>query len=86
MDSCSLPLAISALSSVIASHLNDHELVLVVLVFTQIGETLRTISAQRACCSAGSQPMTLQAEPTVAAVKTPAENKNSASHSVRKDL
>lgn len=86
MDSCSLSLAISALSSVIASHLNDHELVMVSLVLTQIGDTLSTISAQRACCSAGSPPMTLQAEPTVSAVETPAENKNSASHSVRKDL
>ncbi|MCH4238997.1 MAG: hypothetical protein LKF71_01835 [Oscillospiraceae bacterium] len=78
MDSCSLSLAIAALSSVIASHLNDHELVMASLVLTQIGDTLSTISAQRTCCSAREQQKALQAEPpaefpAAAATETTAE-------------
>lgn len=49
MDSCSLPLTVSALAVAIAQNLDDEELALISSLFVLLGDTLATIGAQRAC-------------------------------------
>ena len=49
MDSCNLPLVISAAACAIASQIdNTEELELLSAMFTQLGDTLNTIASQRA--------------------------------------
>ena len=49
MDSCNLPLVISAATCTIASQIdNTEELELLSAMFTQLGDTLNTIASQRA--------------------------------------
>ncbi|MDO5560776.1 MAG: hypothetical protein Q4F95_14445 [Oscillospiraceae bacterium] len=53
-DTCGdleLSTAVSTLASVIASALDDDELALAAAVFTQLGDTLDTLSVRRAICS-----------------------------------
>lgn len=51
MNPLELTSAITALSNAIACGLNDEQLGLAAAVFTQIGDTLATISVQRSICS-----------------------------------
>lgn len=51
MHSCSLTYGITTLANIIAEELSDGELAVVGALFTQLGDTLATISVQRALCS-----------------------------------
>ena len=46
MDPCELAIAISTLACVIAQKLDDDELELVAVVFSQLGDTLDSIATQ----------------------------------------
>ncbi len=48
MNTCELPFSITALANAIACHLSGGELAVAAAVFTQLGDTLATIAAQRA--------------------------------------
>lgn len=50
INPCELPIGVTALAAAIARGLSDDELTLAAAVFTQLGDTLSTISAQRALC------------------------------------
>ena len=50
MDPCALTAGVTALANAIACRLCDAELNLLALILTQLGDTLGTIAAQRACC------------------------------------
>lgn len=51
MDSCNLPIAISAAACVIASQVKDTaELVMLATVLSQLSSTLGTIASQRELC------------------------------------
>ena len=52
MDPCSLTTGVTALANALACRLCDEELNLLALILTQLGDTLGTIAAQRACCRA----------------------------------
>ncbi len=47
MDPCELAIAISALACAIAQKLDDDELELAAVVFSQLGDTLATVAMQR---------------------------------------
>lgn len=52
MNPCALPIGVSALASAIACHVeSDEELAMIAAVFTQLGDTLETILAQRVLCA-----------------------------------
>ena len=51
MDPCELSVSITATAITIASKLSNDELDLASAIFTQLGDTLATISAQRSLCS-----------------------------------
>lgn len=48
MNECLLPVSISALACAIAEQLSDSDLDLLAAVLVQLGDTLTTISSQRA--------------------------------------
>lgn len=50
MNPCELTMSITVLANTIASRLSDDELILAATAFSQLGDTLATISAQRAFC------------------------------------
>ncbi len=50
MTPCELTAGVTALANLIACRLGDAEINLLALVLTQLGDTLGTIAAQRACC------------------------------------
>ena len=50
MNACELTAAITGAANTIACNLCDEELELLALVFTQLGDTLATIAAQRGMC------------------------------------
>ena len=50
MTPCALTAGITALANALACRLGDAELNLLALTLTQLGDTLATIAAQRACC------------------------------------
>ena len=50
MSPCELTAGVTALANALACRLSDEELNLLALVLTQLGDTLGTIAAQRACC------------------------------------
>ena len=52
MNSLELTAAITAIANAIACDLTVNELALAAGIFVQIGDTLATIAAQRALCSA----------------------------------
>jgi hypothetical protein len=54
MSSCDLILAISSLACCIAKGRSDDEINLLSTIFTQLGDTLATITAQQALCSGGA--------------------------------
>ncbi len=57
MDPCALTAGITALANLLACRLGATELNLLALVLTQLGDTLATIAAQRAClCSKSTTP------------------------------
>lgn len=47
MNACELTLSITLLANAIASKVTDDELELLAVIFTQLGDTLTTISVQR---------------------------------------
>lgn len=51
MNSCELSIGVAAFANMLAAKLSDDELMLVASVFTQLGDTLNTISVQRSICS-----------------------------------
>lgn len=52
MNSCELTTAVTALANAIACGLTTEEISLISSLFMQLGDTLATIAAQRALCSA----------------------------------
>ena len=50
MNALELTSSITALANAIACQISDDELVLLAAVFTQLGDTLATISVQRDIC------------------------------------
>jgi len=50
MNTCELTVGITAAANAIARGLSDDELSLAAAAFTQLGDTLATISVQRAMC------------------------------------
>ena len=50
MNPCELTMGITALANTIACRLSDDDLNFVAAVFSQLGDTLATISAQRELC------------------------------------
>lgn len=50
MNPCELTMSITVLANTIAGQLSEDELVLAATAFSQLGDTLATISAQRAFC------------------------------------
>ena len=51
LNSCELSMSIAALANALACRLSDDDLELVSAALTQLGDTLTTISVQRALCS-----------------------------------
>ncbi len=51
MNSCDLVLAVSALAVSMAKQMDDDELALSAAFFTQLGDTLQTISTTRDVCN-----------------------------------
>lgn len=58
MNPCELTFGVTSLANTIACRLSDEELDVVAAIFTQLGDTLETISAQRALCSAKTTTVT----------------------------
>ena len=50
-DPLALTTAINTLAVVLAAPLSDNELAMLAAVFTQLGDTLETIAAQRELCA-----------------------------------
>jgi len=50
MNLCEITLAVTAISNALASLLNDDELSLAGALFTQLGDTLTTLSVYRSIC------------------------------------
>ena len=50
MNPCELTALVTALANALACRLGDADLNLLALILTQLGDTLGTITAQRACC------------------------------------
>ena len=55
MTPCELTAGVTALANLFACRLDEAELNLLALVLTQLGDTLATIAAQRACCCGQSK-------------------------------
>lgn len=53
MESCELVMAISALACCIAEGKSSDQIALISSVFSQLGDTLDTIAAQRELCTPG---------------------------------
>ena len=51
MNSCELTAAITALANTIAKNCSDDDLEILGVVFTQLGDTITTISVTRAKCN-----------------------------------
>lgn len=58
MNPCELTFGVTSLANTIACRLSDEELDIMAAIFTQLGDTLATISAQRALCSAKTTAVT----------------------------
>lgn len=54
-DPLTLTTAVNTLAVAIASELNDNELNMIAAIFTQLGDTLATIAAQREFCAPPSE-------------------------------
>lgn len=54
MNPCELTFGITSLANTIACKMSDDELQITAAFFTQLGDTLATISVQRAICSKNS--------------------------------
>jgi hypothetical protein len=52
-DPLALTTAVNTLAVAIAGQLEDEELDLLAAILTQLGDTLATVAAQRACCGQG---------------------------------
>lgn len=52
-DPLALTTAVNSLAVAVAAQLNDNELGMVATIFSQLGDTLETIAAQRAFCGCG---------------------------------
>lgn len=50
MNACEITASVTAIANIIAQKLNDDEIALLGAIFTQLGDTLETITAQRELC------------------------------------
>lgn len=50
MSPCELTASITALANALSGRLTDNELVILGVIFTQLGDTLTTIATQRSIC------------------------------------
>lgn len=50
MKACELTMSVTALANAMACQLSDDELDLAAAIFSQLGDTLATISVQRSLC------------------------------------
>ena len=55
MNTCDGTVSITALANVIACQLSDEEIALLAAILVQLGDTLTTITAQRALCNTINQ-------------------------------
>ncbi len=62
MNPCSLTVGVSAFAAVISEKLSDEELAVAAAAFVQLGDSLATIAAQRACicAKASSKPAAVE--------------------------
>lgn len=51
MNPCELTVSITAAANTLACHLSDEDLELASAIFSQLGDTLATISVQRSLCN-----------------------------------
>ncbi|MGN0537772.1 MAG: DUF6774 domain-containing protein [Acutalibacteraceae bacterium] len=51
MNPCEITALVTAFSNILAQNLTENELNLAAAIFSQIGDTLDTIAAQKAFCS-----------------------------------
>lgn len=51
MNPCEITALVTAFSNILAQNLTENELNLISAIFSQIGDTLDTIAAQKALCS-----------------------------------
>lgn len=51
MNPCELTVSVTALANMISCHFNDEELSVISSILVQLGDTLATISAQKALCN-----------------------------------
>lgn len=50
MNACEITASVTAIANIIAQKLENDELALLGAIFTQLGDTLETITAQRELC------------------------------------
>ncbi len=55
MDYCQITALVTGIANALAGRLSDDQLNLLGAVFTQLGDTLETISVRRSICSGGSE-------------------------------
>ncbi len=55
MDYCQITALVTGIANALAGKLSDDQLNLLGAVFTQLGDTLETISVRRSICSGGSE-------------------------------
>ncbi len=60
MNSCEITASVTAIANMIAQCLDDEELSLLGAILTQLGDTLETISAQRALCESKNENAVIQ--------------------------
>lgn len=51
MNACEITAAVTALANIISEQLDENQTALLSAVFVQLGDTLATISAQKAICN-----------------------------------
>lgn len=50
MNACEITASVTAVANILAKNLNEDELSLLGTIFSQLGDTIETIMAQRAFC------------------------------------
>lgn len=62
MNPCELTASITALANTMACNMNDNQLNIAAVFFTQLGDTLDTIAVQRSICSGSNSTPCVEAD------------------------
>ena len=62
MNPCELTASITALANTMACNMNDNQLNIAAVFFTQLGDTLDTIAVQRSICSGSNSTPCVKAD------------------------